>query len=451
MSYVRHVRLAAYALPALIALPVQALDLHPVALAERDGRNGGQSLSVLATKDQSGSDDNWYKYLELYPDDGGYRGDFSFRLPDGLNADAIDALTLVVNYRGPERDQQRWRWRLRNVADNRWVTLGDNRIADSWVWAAPRFFVPGDPRDYVDGARKLHLRYVTDSSYDASQMDYLKLVASMDGDGSPRVPQPPTDPPTDPPNNQPDNPPTEPPVVPGQVWQPAPGTSWQWQLTGRIDTGFDVDMYNIDLNDVSAATIADLHAAGRVVVCYFSAGSWENWRPDADRFPAAVKGRSNGWPGEQWLDIRRIDLLGPIMEARLDLARSKGCDGVEPDNVDGYSNNTGFPLRAEHQLAYNRWLAEAAHARALSVGLKNNVEQAAELEPWFDWALNEQCFQYNECGLLEVFIRAGKAVFGVEYSGDPAKFCPKANAMDMDWLVKDMDLGPKRLSCRDAY
>lgn len=42
------------------------------------------------------------------------------------------------------------------------------------------------------------------------------------------------------------------------------------------------------------------------------------------------------------------------MQARLDLAVQKGCDGVEPDNVDGYQNNSGFPLTAQDQLAYNR-------------------------------------------------------------------------------------------------
>ena len=88
----------------------------------------------------------------------------------------------------------------------------------------------------------------------------------------------------------------------------------------------------------------DLHALGSDVVCYLSAGSWENLRPDAGDFPARVMGRSNGWPGEQWLDIRKIGVLGPIMKARLDMCAAKGFDAVEFDNVDGYQNRTGFPL-----------------------------------------------------------------------------------------------------------
>ena len=100
-----------------------------------------------------------------------------------------------------------------------------------------------------------------------------------------------------------------------------------------------------------------------------SAGTFENWRPDASSFPASVRGKSNGWPGEKWLDIRQIAVLGPIMGARMDWAVSKHCDGIEPDNVDGYTDSTGFPLTAQDQLLYNRMLASEAHQRNLSVGL----------------------------------------------------------------------------------
>jgi hypothetical protein len=208
-------------------------------------------------------------------------------------------------------------------------------------------------------------------------------------------------------------------------------------------------MYDIDLFDAPQATIDALHAAGRRVICYFSAGSWEEWRPDAGMFPDLLLGAPlEGWPGELWLDIRRIDLLSPIMGARLDLASQKGCDGVEPDNVDGYTNPSGFPLSGDDQLAYNTWLAAQAHARGLSVGLKNDLDQVVDLLPYFDWALNEQCFQYNECQLLEPFIQAGKAVFGVEYELEPGDFCPQANATNFDWLKKKVDLDAWRVACR---
>ncbi len=61
-----------------------------------------------------------------------------------------------------------------------------------------------------------------------------------------------------------------------------------------------------------------------------------------------LKGKSvSGFREEKWLDIRRWDLLGPIMRARAEKCRYAGFDGIEWDNVDGYTNKTGFPLTAD--------------------------------------------------------------------------------------------------------
>lgn len=217
--------------------------------------------------------------------------------------------------------------------------------------------------------------------------------------------------------------------------------TWQWQLSGEVDTSVDADMFDVDLFGTPASTVDELHALGRAVVCYMSAGSWEEFRPDAGLFPDAVKGLSNGWPGELWLDIRQLDVLAPIMEARLDQCAEKGFDGVEFDLIAAYSNETGFPLTAEDQTRYNLFLAEAAHARGLSAGFKNNVEQAGEQEPFFEFSINEECFAYNECGLLSPFIDAGKAVFHVEYDVDTAEFCPTTTALGFSSMKKLLDLG----------
>lgn len=227
-----------------------------------------------------------------------------------------------------------------------------------------------------------------------------------------------------------------------EIWQPPPGTTWQWQLSDDINTSYDVEMYDIDLFDTPQAIIDELHEDGSVVICYFSGGSWENWRDDASNFPNDILGETlEGWEDERWLDIRQIELLEPVMMARLDLAVEKMCDGVEPDNVDGYNNDTGFELSYEDQLAYNIWLAEQAHERGLSIGLKNDLDQIEDLVEYFDWALNEECFFFEECELLLPFVEAEKAVFGVEYEGDPNDYCPLANEMSFSWLTKTLDLG----------
>ncbi|MCX6602711.1 MAG: endo alpha-1,4 polygalactosaminidase [Acidobacteria bacterium] len=233
------------------------------------------------------------------------------------------------------------------------------------------------------------------------------------------------------------------------IWQPPPQVDWQWQLTGPVDQSVAATVFDIDLFDNDASIVASLHAKGRKVICYVSVGTFEDWRPDAARFPEAVKGLPLAdFPNERWLDIRRLDDLKPILEARFDLCKQKGFDAIEPDNVDAYTNRSGFPLTARDQIQFNTWLASAAHARGLSVGLKNDLDQVRELEPLFDWALSEQCFQYKECALLKPFLDRGKAVLEVEYKMDPSKFCTDANLLNINAMRKNLSLDAPRTPCR---
>jgi len=223
-----------------------------------------------------------------------------------------------------------------------------------------------------------------------------------------------------------------------------------------LDTAVDATVYDIDLFDTSAATIAALKAAGHKVVCYFSAGSAENWRSDYAQFAAADMGNAlDGWAGEKWLDIRSTNVRA-VMTARLALAQSKACDGVEPDNVDGYSNSTGFTLSAADQLDYNRFLATGAHAVGLAVALKNDVDQLAALQPAFDFAVNEQCHEYSECDGYAVFTTQDKPVFNAEYAsaylnntnGARDALCSAAKAANLRTLVLPLALdGSSRYSC----
>ena len=178
--------------------------------------------------------------------------------------------------------------------------------------------------------------------------------------------------------------------------------TWQWQLQGEVNTSYDVDVYDIDLFDTPIETLATLRADGRVVICYFSAGSYEGWRPDAAEFGVGDLGATlDGWEDERWLDVR-ADSVRTVMAQRLDLAVERGCDGVEPDNVTAFDNDTGFDITADDQLEFNRFLAEAAHERGLLIGLKNDLEQIPELVDHFDFAVNEQCHEYDECDPLDL-------------------------------------------------
>jgi pectate lyase len=234
------------------------------------------------------------------------------------------------------------------------------------------------------------------------------------------------------------------PVTGGNWYRPGVDTTWAWQLQGTLNTGYAVDLYDIDLFDTSAAAVAALQAAGHRVLCYFSAGSYENWRDDAADFQAADLGNTlSGYDDERWLDIRSSSVFA-IMLARLDLALSKGCDGVEPDNMTGYQENSGFSLNASDQLAFNRNLFNAAHNRGLTVALKNDLEQISELIDYVDLMVNEQCHQYGECHLVQPFIAAGKPVLNAEYQAtyrnNPNTVCADAQQANIRTLILSVDL-----------
>lgn len=225
-------------------------------------------------------------------------------------------------------------------------------------------------------------------------------------------------------------------------WQPRPTTAaWQWQLQGKIDTSVKAGVYELDGFDTPRSVVERLHRLDRKVICYISAGSWEKWRPDARRFPERVLGAVyDGYPDERWLDIRRIRDLAPLIRARIAMCARKGFDAVEPDNVNGWENRTGFPLTAADQLRFNRWLARQAHRAGLAVALKNDGRQAKKLVRHFDFAVVESCFTYRECGPYRVFVREGKAVFAAEYEIKPKAFCAKARRLGFSAIKKTYPL-----------
>ncbi|CAM9708687.1 unnamed protein product, partial [Ascophyllum nodosum] len=233
-------------------------------------------------------------------------------------------------------------------------------------------------------------------------------------------------------------------------WTPGPGVTWQWQLDGDLDLDVDVDMYNIDLFDVSEAEIEELRERGVVVICSFSAGTYEEDRADTGDFNVSWLG--NEVPktdGDLWVDVTHDGVMS-IMEGRLNLAVNKSCDGVEPSNVQVYlEEDSGFNISANDQIVYNSWLADEAHARNLSVGLRNDWPQVEELEPSFDWALSEDCLFRGECdGYQANFVAAEKAVFDAEYFQFDLSFCGNVTALGLGVIIKDLSLDSRRCSCQ---
>lgn len=196
-------------------------------------------------------------------------------------------------------------------------------------------------------------------------------------------------------------------------------STFYWQLQGNVRTHHKVDVYGVDMEDnENTNVIKNLKNRGITVVCYISAGSYEEWRSDKRRFNK-VRDLGNpigSWPGEYYLNIKSSNVRN-IMKSRINRAAAAGCDGIEPDNVDAYQASNGLGITMQDQLDYLLFLANYAHSKGLSIGLKNAVGliQKGKLHKVFDWALNESCYSYNECDLLKPFVAEGKAVFIAMY------------------------------------
>ena len=293
----------------------------------------------------------------------------------------------------------------------------------------------------------------------------------------------------------------------GPCWHPGTGSiPWQYQLQGTtpagclhpstnyINTGitatawngatnvtpkaFDIDIFqdpgcsggvaNIPVTNAVAA----IHAMGARAIGYIDAGSWESYRADAPQYVAfdnscggCLLGSTYfGYRNERWLSLSDDGSVTGInpntgvretpaqfirdeLAARMASAKTAGFDAIEFDNVESYNNKNGFHTTAAQQLAFNESIANLAHANGFAVALKNDLGQAGTLQPYFDFAISEQCFQYSECNVPAPGLQAwpstyGKAVFNVEYKGKLSNFCPLANgsAYNFNSALKDANL-----------
>ncbi|NPA12000.1 MAG: hypothetical protein GXO62_07135 [Epsilonproteobacteria bacterium] len=192
------------------------------------------------------------------------------------------------------------------------------------------------------------------------------------------------------------------------------GDDFYIQLTGDLKYA-DAKIYEVDMFDTSKESIKALKEKGKTVICYINAGAWEDWREDASLFPSSVIGKDmDGWEGEKWLDIRS-ELVREIMKKRMDLAFEKGCDGIDPDNINGYTNDTGFDLTYDNQLEYNKFLAVEAKKRGLLIAQKNDFEQTDELAPYFDFMVAEEALEYNLTQYFKPYIIQNKPIYDIEY------------------------------------
>ncbi|EPE27542.1 (Trans)glycosidase [Glarea lozoyensis ATCC 20868] len=263
------------------------------------------------------------------------------------------------------------------------------------------------------------------------------------------------------------------------IWTPTAGTTWQMQLYGSVTKlDFPVEVYDIDvLDNLNTGVIAKLHAANKKVVCYFSAGSYENWRTDTKEFGLTGKDDVNigkpmiGWDGEWWFQTSSTKVRD-LMRSRIKKAAAAGCDAIDPDNIDGYDsddeepNKTGFNLSLASATEYVKFLAAEAHALGMGMGLKNGLDLIPNVLNDVQFQVQEQCAQFpakddslgSECLYSQPFIKANKPVFHVEYptgetlsntipAAEKKKDCQDPNAKGFSSIMKGLDLMEKIAFC----
>jgi hypothetical protein len=231
--------------------------------------------------------------------------------------------------------------------------------------------------------------------------------------------------------------------------RPTPLDTWQIQLSGALDTTVDVRDYIIDVA-TSAPVIRGLHDAGRVVLCYFSAGTLEPFRADASRFPMSALGAPLAdYPDERWVDIRDATVRA-IMEDRIVAAAGAGCDGIDPSGLAAFQESTNLDFTRDDQLDYDRWLSGVAHGLGLSIGLVQvDAALSQDLVGDFDWAVLWTCLD-TSCAPASPFTAASKPAFLIEY-GDETQVpavCPKAKSLGLSAIIKhDGNLDAFRVGC----
>lgn len=240
-------------------------------------------------------------------------------------------------------------------------------------------------------------------------------------------------------------------ALPAQADVRATGAYWDWQLTSPIDLDADVEVLVLELSEVSPADIAALKARGVKTVCYISVGTAENYRDDYAAFPAAVLGDTYGdWPDERFLDIRATDVLLPIMQDRIDRCAAHGFDAIEPDNMDGFENETGFDLTEADTVRYITDIAGYARSKGLEIAQKNAPTLVDKLVGQFDFAIVESCYEYDFCEDYDPYILAGKDVLAAEYPEagvNMAEVCSFAANSPIKFLFKPRELTAGYLTC----
>ncbi|WP_420415471.1 endo alpha-1,4 polygalactosaminidase [Roseibium sp.] len=230
------------------------------------------------------------------------------------------------------------------------------------------------------------------------------------------------------------------------------GDRWDWQLSGPVDLDRDVEMLALNPDLVTRDQLQVLRSQGIMAACNVSIGTVTDTSADKAAFPVAVVGKNrDGHSGEQYLDIRRLDVLVPLMTKRFLACKAKGFTAVEPDNMDVYEKDSGFALSAKDAIQYATTLAHVAHGLGLRIAQKNAPELTGALLPHFDFAITDRCYQDGWCEQIAAYPRADKPAFNAEYTDadiDFGKACAEGARLNINMIQKDPDLAAPVVTCQ---
>jgi hypothetical protein len=249
------------------------------------------------------------------------------------------------------------------------------------------------------------------------------------------------------------------PVVP-EFWQPKPGDTpnFDVQLAGTLDVSTPRDMYTLDLWDVATATtldygggmtvnvpagplagrVAELRAAGTIVVCHVEAGAIQLDDPDAARYPgheatppdrptAPAANSVIGWsilndPNTRYLNLDPAAraMWRPLLFKRFELADQLGCDAVAVSWVDQI--DAGFPSVNQQVVDTFQEIADELHRLKLSAGMHVKTPagwvHTGGFDSVYDFAIVERCAEFDQCDAVRALEQADRAVFGIDFDSD---------------------------------
>ena len=425
---------AVVVLQAALIFPASSAEAETQRINVRQGSIGdGQTTAALDTADQSGQQDNWDRYVEFFPGNRRHRSVLTVT-PEGSGD---DELTVDVNFRGPNADTNEWTLAVYDRQARRWVTVFDNDDVEEWTWDAASTTVD-DPERFLDSRGRARLLWKSSNDDDVSQLDYVALTRSGDSEPTPTTAPPTTAPPTTAPPTTPvpatttpvppTTAPTTPPPVNG-IQVPPVNAQFDYQIGGDYALPAGVTV-------VSRDWFAGASAANAYNICYVNAFQTQpddgSGRPDlTSQWPSSVVltgvADDPNWPGEYLIDIStatKRQVAASHVEQMVNECARKGFDAVEFDNLDSWTRFDDIPALADsipfgqsEAVLYATLLTDYAHSKGLAVGQKNTAQIIGNddhREVGFDFAIVEQCGEYNECG--DFTAGYGDNVIAIEYT-----------------------------------